>query len=714
MKKKLLTLTILSFTIFGFTALNADTVKAAETTGTAVGGTTAEVTSEGTAGTEVQEALPVTYISITRLPAKLTYAKGDNLDLTGMVVQGYYADGTNSEITGYEVIGYNSSQIGSQTVIVYYQNQIAAFTVNVIPGKVTNVTVADHNTASYTLTWDARQGVTRYEVYLLDELTGAYNLTSLVYTNSITFYDDPGKVHTYKISAVENLLGVEYRSDFSDACVAGTNPGAVSDVTVTGTTTNSVSLSWTAAEGATGYFIYRSPASGGSFELCGTSDTAAYTDKGLKSGESYQYKVCAYAYNDTFTGYSSPAADTSTNPAKVSLKYKAGEQKVRFSWSKVNGATSYEIYADDGINGITTLFTSMGNNGATYIAEGLVTGNTYKFYAVAHREYNGAVYDSPASDLITIQMQAIAPTSTEAKLFPTEKDFLNSWSYNNVPFFSKYVDYSRSYIIPGLITTNVGGFASKDMCPQGLTFAGKYLLMSAYDIKAEENSVIYVMDKATKELLTTLILPSKPHAGGLCYDGFNVWVTDGSKVSSILYSDIAAAASSGMPYVYVNYNTVNPLGITTSFAAYYDNKLWVGTYNELQTTKMYSYTISNKKTSPVLTKTDTIIMPTRVQGIAFTSVGTLILSRSCQLYYGLRGYMRQIDIYRPDYSKTVDGVIQLGNLVSSVSMPSMNEGIAISGNYLYVTFESGAFEKSTYKMDRISAFKLSDLVRKNP
>jgi hypothetical protein len=175
---------------------------------------------------------------------------------------------------------------------------------------------------------------------------------------------------------------------------------------------------------------------------------------------------------------------------------------------------------------------------------------------------------------------------------------------------------------------------------------------------------------------------------------------------------VDAAAREKAPYAFVNYTSVHSLGITTSYITYYDNKLWVGTYNELLPTNMYSYTIDNKEAIPVLTKTDTIVMPTRVQGLAFTNKGTLILSRSCQLYKGLRGYMRQLDTYKPDFKNVVNGVIALEDLVNSVSMPSMNEGIAIDGSYLYVNFESGAFAASTYKMDRICAFKLVNVVKK--
>ncbi|HWT26961.1 MAG TPA: hypothetical protein VN131_03405, partial [Mobilitalea sp.] len=172
------------------------------------------------------------------------------------------------------------------------------------------------------------------------------------------------------------------------------------------------------------------------------------------------------------------------------------------------------------------------------------------------------------------------------------------------------------------------------------------------------------------------------------------------------------AAKKGTPYAYINYNTTCSLGISASYITYYNNKLWVGSYNELQTTNMYSYTIQLKDTKPALTKTDTVVMPTRVQGVSFTSDGYLILSRSCQLYKGLRGYMRQIDVYKPDFKKERNGILPLGNIVNTVEMPSMNEDIAVYGSYLYVNFESGAFGNASYRMDRVCAFKLSSIIKK--
>ncbi|HHV11693.1 MAG TPA: hypothetical protein GXX75_15580 [Clostridiales bacterium] len=651
-------------------------------------------------------------VSIRQNPSKVIYEVGEALDLSDMLVAADYVDGTSAYITDYQVTGYNPNAIGPQTVFLSYQNLTATFSVTVMPKKVTNVSVSYHDTSTFTLTWDSDPSAVRYEVYILDELNNVYNLYSSVNTNSITLDYPPATVKCFQICAVGTAQGVEYKGGMSDSFYAATNPEEVNDLLVTDTTAKYITLDWSEVPGATGYLVYRSPAAKDDYQLVGTADTTTFTDQGVASGTSYQYKVCAYVLNETFQGEFSLIVDTSTNPAKMVLRYKVGEEKIRLSWAKVQGATAYDLYMWGEDEEPILLQTVKGGGTVSYIVEGLETDGYYEFHAVSRRYYQGNTYFGEDSDIISVYMEALADTSTEGKLFITEEQLLKSWSYQKLSYFSTYVDFKKSFVIPGLATTNVGGFSSTAMCPQAITFVGNYLLMTAYDMASEENSVIYVMNKKTKELVTTLILPNKTHAGGITFDGSYVWVTSGSTLSSIAYSDIKKAISNGGAYNFVNYMSVCSLGITTSYATYYDGKVWVGSYNELKDTIMNSYIVEDIDGAPALTLVDTMAMPTRVQGVAFTSQGTLVLSRSCQLYKGLRGYMRQIDVYKPDLSKKVKGVIQLGKVVNTVSMPSMNEGVAIDGNYLYVNFESGAFDKSTYKMDRICAFKLTDIVKK--
>lgn len=650
-------------------------------------------------------------ISIVQNPTKMTYYQGESLDLSGIILQANYSDGTTGNITQYQASGFNSNQLGNQTVLLSYQGLNTTLTVMVLPPKITNLSVSSYSTSSVTLTWDAISGAVKYEIYSFDPVSLTYTLLCDSPVNSVTMEYPAATVKNIKVCAVVNTDGTEYKGELSDTVIAATAPEAVTGLTVTGTSASTIALSWDAVPGATGYIVYRSKASANNFSVCKVTDSAVYTDKKLTSGTAYQYKVCAYTYDQTFLGEVSEITVTSTNAATMVLKLKTGEGKIRVTWSKVTGVSAYDIYIGDDENGYALAVSRKSTYTCTYTIEGLDTGCSYSVYAIARRTYKGTAYDSDPSTENTVEITEIAPTNTDAKFFTTKKAFANSAAYKNITFFRKYLNYSKSYIIPGLITTNVGGFSSNTMCPQAIAFAGSYLLQTAYDTAAEENSVIYVIDKASKGLVTTLVLPSKAHVGGITFDGMNIWVTRGTSLSSFPFSQVLEAVSSGAAYYTVKFNTTMEVGLTASYVTYYNDRIWVGSYNELETTKMYSFTIDSKDTVPELTKSETVKMPTRVQGIAFTGDGTLIMSRSCQLYAGLRGYMRQLDLYQPTYSEDTGNLVSLGSVVNTVEMPSMNEGIAINGSYLYVLYESAAFEKASYQMDRICAFKLTSLFK---
>lgn len=648
-------------------------------------------------------------IYINKYPDKTTYGTGESLDFTGMIVESVNADGTITQVTDYTTTGYDSSKIGSQIVYINYQNNTASIPISVVPGKVSTITVKS-SAASYTLSWNASPDVTRYEIYRLEPATGTYLLVTTTTDLSVTFQYPLGTVHSYQIRAVKELYGVITAGVFSDPVQAATSPNAVTGLSLAAADVQSIQISWAPVLGATGYSVYRKTAGTGDFVRVGDTVTANYTDTGLKAGTAYQYKVSAYVINNTFSGEASTVLDTSTRVAQAVLKLKAGEERARLTWAAVSGADSYDIYMEDMSGTKALLATNAGSTNSIYIAEDLTVGETYQFSVVARRQYNNAEYNGAPSQLQTVTISEVAATSTAAKLFADDAAFKKSKAYTDTAFLKNNLDFKKSLIIPGIVSTNVGGFVSTGMCPQGITFAKNYLLMTAYDLAGEENSVIYVMDKSSKKLLTTLVLPTNAHVGGIAFDGKYVWLTTGTKVSSVPYADIQKAAKAGDAYANVEFLSVNKVGISASYIAYYADRLWVGSYDELNTTKMYSYDIYDFGDSVSLEVADTVIMPTRVQGVTFTKDGDLIVSRSCQLYQGLRGYLRQIDVYHPDLEKEVTEEISLGDSLNTIIMPSMNEGIALDGSRVYVLFESGAFANASYPVDRILAFKLTSIL----
>ena len=59
-------------------------------------------------------------VSVTELPAKLTYNINEDIDLTGIEVSALFSDGTSQTITGYDVSDVDTSSVGTKTVTVYY------------------------------------------------------------------------------------------------------------------------------------------------------------------------------------------------------------------------------------------------------------------------------------------------------------------------------------------------------------------------------------------------------------------------------------------------------------------------------------------------------------------------------------------------------------------------------------------------------------------
>jgi hypothetical protein len=101
----------------------------------------------------------------------------------------------------------------------------------------------------------------------------------------------------------------------------------------------------------------------------------------------------------------------------------------------------------------------------------------------------------------------------------------------------------ESFIIPGLRgawsinhKTKKAGFGN-DWVPQGLTQSSDKYFVSAYDGDFKLNSVIFVVDKKTRQYEKTLILSSKSHLGGIAYDNsFNrLWYSDDQDGGGLSY-----------------------------------------------------------------------------------------------------------------------------------------------------------------------------------
>ncbi|QNQ81556.1 hypothetical protein FP435_08190 [Lactobacillus sp. PV037] len=136
------------------------------------------------------------------------------------------------------------------------------------------------------------------------------------------------------------------------------------------------------------------------------------------------------------------------------------------------------------------------------------------------------------------------------------------------------------------------------MTPQGVTIAGNYILITAYDAKHTHASVIYVLNKKGK-YLKRIIVAGKPHLGGITYDPIakNIWLTGTSQGQAALMSiplkriEDYNYQKSHQPITYDHEITL-PTIERASAVTYDDNQLFVGFFSKDEKGRIVAYPIS--------------------------------------------------------------------------------------------------------------------------
>lgn len=423
----------------------------------------------------------------------------------------------------------------------------------------------------------------------------------------------------------------------------------------------------------------------------------------------------------TDTASSSPTATPTATPTPnmsayrlpaTTLTARGGAARTRLNWAKVTGAEGYYIYVRTVSESAYTLMTTIKDGTITeYTKTSLNNGTTYYYRIAAYRTVDGVVVEGDLSTAISATPAAVAATSKTAKKYSTKAKFKASPAYKTYNKTRDAMNYTKSFAIPGMKTTNVGGFACTTMVPQGMCLAGSYFLISAYDYKKTDYSVIYVVSRSSKSYITTIVLPSKAKVGGLAYDGTNVWISKGKAVASFPYSVITDAVNAGTAYTTLNsYQSVHALDITASYMGYYDGVLWIGAFSQ-STSTMKGYKITNAQALPSLEPAYTMSVPSKTQGITFSSDGTMILTRSYRTKKSKSGYISQMRTYRPSFAQASgSGNVLKNTALKKTTLPPMSEGIAIYGTYTYVLFSSSYYKSCKYPVDRVLALKTNKLI----
>lgn len=649
--------------------------------------------------TATSASISITWDSMNNASYKVYYKQAS---------EGVYTLSGTTTLNAYTIQGLNASARYDIYVQAYCLNEentgeaSDALSIYTCPAAVSGFKIIKEESHKIYLAWDENPTGNSYYIYRSINDTPYELYTTTTGTSISETGLDAGTVYSYIISSyldTTNLL-----SQYSEALRAVTTPYVTTGFAISANTAESLHLSWNLNETATGYIIYRRQGSG-SFEYLTSTTETSYTDTGLESGTNYRYKIKTYADTEEHTSGFSTAEKTSTLPAQVNLKGKAGYGKLRLTWDAVTGAAGYYIYQQQGEE-FVLIDTIEDKKTVSKVYENLTIDETYSYKVYAYRMAFDQEFTSEESSA-DVTPRATKGTTTSPSYYKTKKELINSDAWKNTKIVKKYANYSKSYTIPGICSTNVNGFESTSMCPQGLTFAKDYLLISAYDANFEEQSVIYVLDKEFKDLLTVIVLPNQTHAGGIAFDGENIWVTNGKKVSTIDFKEVDSAAKEYEIFHNVNFTGTYNLGKKASFLTWHKGQLWAGSFEYTKNGTLRSYNVTkntdgNTNGTLTLTEQSNVTIPPYVQGITFNGKN-MILSRAY-------GYTNELNIYKP--SNTGKSNMATGKIKKTVQMPALNEEIAVLGNYIYVNFESAIpGSQALNHMDRVLAIKLKAVLK---
>ena len=303
------------------------------------------------------------------------------------------------------------------------------------PEKPTITASAD----ALTISWPAVENAGAYGIVRAEAPEGPYVWLGSVGTTSYTDETaEPETVYYYKVYAAHATDKGWLNSAYSEAKAAITVLPPVRNVqTEPGAGNAAVKLTWTAQPHTSAYGIMRAESENGPYSWIASVGGTSYTDQGLKTGQTYYYKIYASALLDG-TWYngalSSPVPGEALRaPASVQVKSYEGNA-FQISWEPVEGADLYRVYYADSRGGALTEAATV--SGTEYLHRGFEEGDRV-YYVIQSLCYVDGLWGGGGYTGYTEGVLKM-PAPTGIKTGPGRGDYTVRISWDPVPKATMY------------------------------------------------------------------------------------------------------------------------------------------------------------------------------------------------------------------------------------------------------------------------------------
>lgn len=235
-----------------------------------------------------------------------------------------------------------------------------------------------------------------------------YSYAGSTYTESKAVKLSKGTYYLKVQAFAKNAVEKEYT-----LCVNKIENRKTSVTSVKSTAYNKLKVSWKVVPAATSYQIYRSTKKDGDYQHIKTIDsvgTSSWTDSSVKTGKTYYYKIktVVKTQNGEQTSGFSNVKSAKAVPAKTTLKAKASDAKnVKLTWSKVKGASGYEIYRSNSKDGKYSKVKTISKGSTTSYKNGKLKKSTTYYYKIrAYRKVNGKKVYGSYSSVVSVKTKA--------------------------------------------------------------------------------------------------------------------------------------------------------------------------------------------------------------------------------------------------------------------------------------------------------------------